>query len=62
LPEVVAASLFTEIVFGWPGLGPLFWNSIIRGDFATAVGTLLFVAIVSIFVRQMLDEPEKAVR
>jgi peptide/nickel transport system permease protein len=54
LPEIVAASLLTEIMFVWPGLGRLFWNAIRRGDVLMAASTLLFVAIVSIVARQAL--------
>jgi len=40
----------TEIVFGWPGLGRLFYDAIYHRDFPLLTGCFLFSAMVVIVV------------
>lgn len=49
LPDILAAQMFVEIVFAWPGLGRLFWNS--SDDFALSWAVLLIVALVAVAAR-----------
>ena len=47
---VLAGAVVTEIVFGWPGLGRLFYDAIYRRDFPLLTGSFLFSALVVIAV------------
>lgn len=40
LPELFVGALVTEQIFGWPGMGRLFWDSAIRSDYPVLQGIL----------------------
>ncbi len=40
LPELFAGALVTEQIFGWPGMGRLFWDSATRLDYPVLMGIL----------------------
>jgi peptide/nickel transport system permease protein len=45
---VLAGAVVVEIVFGWPGLGRLFYDAIYRRDFPLLTGSFMFSALVVI--------------
>lgn len=47
---VLAGAVVVEIVFGWPGLGRLFYDAIYRRDFPLLTGSFMFSALAVIAV------------
>jgi peptide/nickel transport system permease protein len=45
LPYLFAGALFTEFIFGWPGMGNYFYFAIIRRDYPVVMGLTVIVAI-----------------
>ncbi len=46
LPDIITATIITEIIFAWPGVGRLFWESTVRNGTASELaGFLLFLAL-----------------
>jgi peptide/nickel transport system permease protein len=52
---VLAGAVVVEIVFGWPGLGRLFYDAIYRRDFPLLTGAFMFSSIVVILVNMVSD-------
>ena len=52
---VLAGAVVTEIVFGWPGLGRLFYDAIFRRDYPLLTGSFMFSAILVIGVNMLSD-------
>lgn len=48
-------SVIVETIFGWPGIGNLVVNSILSQDYMMVQGTILFVAIIYLFVNFFVD-------
>ena len=46
LGSLLSASLFVEVLFGWPGLGPLLLNAILQRDTSVVVAGVLVSALV----------------
>jgi peptide/nickel transport system permease protein len=44
IPGLFNGALLTEIIFSWPGMGRLFFNSIERADYAIMMGVLMLSA------------------
>jgi peptide/nickel transport system permease protein len=44
IPFLLGGALVTETVYAWPGMGRLFWESAVRGDFPVVMGVLLVVS------------------
>ncbi|MCI0477461.1 MAG: ABC transporter permease [Anaerolineales bacterium] len=44
IPGLFNGALLTEIIFSWPGMGRLFFNSIERADYAVMMGVLMLSA------------------
>jgi peptide/nickel transport system permease protein len=42
LGQIFSGALITEIVFGYPGIGMLLYNSIVRGDYNMIMGITIF--------------------
>jgi peptide/nickel transport system permease protein len=55
LPEVLTATVITELIFGWPGDGRLFWY-FLRYESASSVAGLLLFAALSVLVIRFLAE------
>ena len=53
--NVLAGAIVVETVFNWPGLGRLVFESVLRRDYPTILGVLLFSSIVVIVMNQMTD-------
>jgi peptide/nickel transport system permease protein len=52
---VLAGAVVVEIVFGWPGLGRLFYDAIYRRDFPLLTGCFMFSALVVIAVNTVSE-------
>ena len=53
--NVLAGAILVETVFNWPGLGRLAFESVLRRDYPTILGVLLFSSIVVIVMNQVTD-------
>jgi len=55
LPELFAGALVTENIFGWPGMGRLFFDSALRSDYPVLMGILVIGSIVVILANLLAD-------
>lgn len=55
LPFLLAGAVVTEQIFGWPGMGRLFINSLGRSDFPVLMGLLMMIAIAVVLTQILLD-------
>lgn len=53
--NVLAGAILVETVFNWPGLGRLAFESVLRRDYPTLLGVLLFSSIVVVVMNQLTD-------
>jgi peptide/nickel transport system permease protein len=53
--NVLAGAILVETVFNWPGLGRLAFESVLRRDYPTLLGVLLFSAIVVVVMNLLTD-------
>jgi peptide/nickel transport system permease protein len=53
--NVLAGAILVETVFNWPGLGRLAFESVLRRDYPTILGVLLFSSIVVIVMNLVTD-------
>jgi peptide/nickel transport system permease protein len=53
--NVLAGAILVETVFNWPGLGRLAFDSVLRRDYPTILGVLLFSSIVVIVMNMVTD-------
>ena len=53
--NVVARAALVETVFNWPGLGRLAFDSVLRRDYPTILGVLLFSSIVVVVMNLVTD-------
>jgi len=53
--QIFAGAVLVETVFAWPGLGRLAFDSILRRDYPTLLGILLFSAILVIVANLITD-------
>ena len=53
--NVLAGAILVETVFNWPGLGRLAFESVLRRDYPTILGVLLFSAIVVVLMNLLTD-------
>jgi len=51
----LGGSVLTESIFGWPGLGRLIVQSILRRDFPVIQGAVLFTAVLFVVVNLIVD-------
>ena len=55
LGNVLAGAIVVETVFNWPGLGRLAYESVLRRDYPSILGVLLFSSVVVIVMNQVTD-------
>lgn len=55
LPELFVGALVTEQIFGWPGMGRLFWDSATRLDYPVLMGILVVSATIIILANLAAD-------
>ena len=53
--NVIAGAILVETVFNWPGLGRLAFESVLRRDYPTILGVLLFSALVVVIMNLLTD-------
>lgn len=53
--NVMAGAILVETVFNWPGLGRLAFDSVLRRDYPTILGVLLFSSIVVVVMNYVTD-------
>jgi peptide/nickel transport system permease protein len=53
--NVLAGAILVETVFNWPGLGRLAFESVLRRDYPTILGVLVFSSIVVIVMNLLTD-------
>ena len=53
--NLLAGAVLVETVFNWPGLGRLAFESVLRRDYPTILGVLLFSSIIVIVMNQLTD-------
>jgi peptide/nickel transport system permease protein len=52
---LLAGALVTETIFGWPGLGTLFYDAVFRRDFPLLTGCFIFAASAVIIANLLTD-------
>ena len=55
LGHVLSGALLTETVFGWPGLGRLMYESVLRRDYPLIMGMLVVVSLLVALVTLIVD-------
>ena len=55
LPELFGGALVTEQIFGWPGMGRLFYDSVTRYDYPVIMGILAISATFVILANLLAD-------
>ena len=53
--NVLAGAILVETVFNWPGLGRLAFDSVLRRDYPTLLGILLFASLLVVVMSQLTD-------
>jgi peptide/nickel transport system permease protein len=53
--NVMAGAILVETVFNWPGLGRLAFEAVMRRDYPTVLGVLLFSSVVVLVMNQLTD-------
>ncbi|MDH6593398.1 peptide/nickel transport system permease protein [Variovorax sp. TBS-050B] len=53
--NVLAGAVLVETVFNWPGLGRLAFDSVLRRDYPTIMGVLLFSSVVVVVMNLLTD-------
>ena len=51
----LSGAVLTESIFGWPGIGRLALEAVLKRDFPVIQGTVLFMALVFICVNLLID-------
>lgn len=55
LPYLLAGSLYVEVVFSWPGMGRLFYDSALRRDYPILMGIIMLVATLIVLFNLVAD-------
>jgi peptide/nickel transport system permease protein len=55
LPELFVGALVTEQIFGWPGMGRLFWDAATRSDYPVLQGILAVSSGMIVFANLLAD-------
>ncbi len=51
----LSGAVLTESIFGWPGVGRFALNAIMKRDFPVIQGTVLFMAVIFVFINIIVD-------
>ena len=54
-PELFAGALVTEQIFGWPGMGRLFWDAATRSDYPILMGILAVTSTLIVLANLLAD-------
>lgn len=55
LAGAFTGAILTETIFSWPGMGTMIVNAINNRDYALIQGTVLFIAVIFVFVNLIVD-------
>jgi peptide/nickel transport system permease protein len=55
LPTILAGAVVTESIFGWPGMGRLFVESLERSDYNVMMAILMLLSVAIIFFQLLTD-------
>jgi peptide/nickel transport system permease protein len=55
VPELFVGALVTEQIFGWPGMGRLFWDAATRSDYPVLMGILTVSSALIILANLLAD-------
>jgi peptide/nickel transport system permease protein len=55
LPHLLSGSIILEYIFSWPGMGKLFFESILERDYFTMMGVLLIFAVLTLLGQMLAD-------
>ncbi|MEJ5065521.1 ABC transporter permease [Erwinia sp. MYb375] len=55
IPALLSATLLTEIIFNWPGIGRLSFDAIQSRDFPLLMGIVLFLAVITLAINILAD-------
>jgi peptide/nickel transport system permease protein len=55
IPFLLGGALVTESIYAWPGMGRLFWEYAVKGDFPVVLGVLLIVSTAVVFFSIVTD-------
>lgn len=55
IPSLLSATLLTEIIFNWPGIGRLSFDAIQARDYSLLMGIVLFLAVITLVTNFLID-------
>lgn len=55
LPALFGGALFTELIFSWPGMGRLFWDSARARDYPILLAIVLINSVLIVFANLLAD-------
>lgn len=55
IPFLLSGTLVTETIFSWPGMGRLFFDAVLRSDYAVMMGALMLTATLVILCGLVTD-------
>lgn len=55
IPSLLSATLLTEIIFNWPGIGRLSFDAIQARDYSLLMGIVLFLAVITLVTNFLVD-------
>jgi peptide/nickel transport system permease protein len=55
LPYIFAGSLYVELLFSWPGMGRLYYQSAVKRDYPTLMAILIIVAALTLLTNLLAD-------
>lgn len=55
IPALFTGAIITETIFSWPGLGRLFYDSLVRSDYPVSMAILLISTILTLFSFLLAD-------
>jgi peptide/nickel transport system permease protein len=61
LPRLLGGTVIVEVIFAWPGLGRLAYDSILRQDYPVVMALTLFVGAFVIIVNLAVDVAYSAI-
>jgi peptide/nickel transport system permease protein len=55
LPYLLSGSIILEYIFSWPGMGKLFFESILERDYPTMMGLILMFSVLTLLGQMLAD-------
>ena len=55
LPYIFAGSLYVELIFSWPGMGRLFYQSALQRDYPVLLAILIIAAGITLLCNLLAD-------